>query len=390
MESVARIVALILLHFAALAAAAGADQKPKQADSPIHLIPCSIEKVNQCLAQESASGYAAIHIATTVMDRVRGTASPGYRLMSSEDPVLVTQKSNLPKRQTVAIIDDLAKREPQLNQAGAVGMRLIPNQIAVLRSWRGGVSEGGFGVVRSSAGGVSVDGYAILFEEVLPSARFEYRVVDVADRAVSEKLKRLVSEGYRAVAIVAPAILVMERRSEDVSKIDEYRILQGVDAQHVGSELTKATIDGFRVVSTGASTTGLRTLVLLEHVADDKRKTEYQVLSSYGARELEKQLNETAQEGYSPVLGGILPTITRERNDRGMTTPPQRVELIVGRTAAPKYAAFKVLNAFGRDLQPTLDAALRDGYEFVEFVGVMNDNFVILGHPAQSPAAGKN
>ena len=50
MKSVARVGALILLHFAALAAAADADQKPKNADSPIHLIPCSIEKVNQCLA----------------------------------------------------------------------------------------------------------------------------------------------------------------------------------------------------------------------------------------------------------------------------------------------------------------------------------------------------
>ena len=222
-------------------------------------------------------------------------------------------------------------------------MRLLPNQIAVLRSWNGGVSEEGFGVRRTLAGGVSVDGYAILFEEVPPPTRFEYRVVNVADRAVSEKLKRLVSEGYRAVAIVAPAILVMERRSEDVSKIDEYRILQSVDAQHVGSELTKATIDGFRVARAGASTTGLRTLVLLEHVADDKRKVEYEVFSSYGRRELEKQLNETTQEGYSPVLGGVLPII-----DLGMRTPPQRVELIVGKTAAPKYAAFKVLNALVR------------------------------------------
>jgi hypothetical protein len=389
MEPAERIVTLILLLFAALVAPAGAGQKPTSADSPIHLISCSIEKVNQCLAQESASGYVAIHIAATVIDRPRSTGSPGFGLVSSEDPVLVTRKSNVPKRQTVAIIDDLAKRETQLNQAGAAGMRLLPNQIAVLRSWTGGVSEGGFGVVRSSPGGVSVDGYAALFEEVTPSARFGYRVVDVADKAVSEKLKRLVSEGYRSVAIVAPAILVMERRAEDVSTIDEYRILKGVDAQHVGSELTKATVDGFRVVTTGASTTGLLTLVLLEHVADDKGKIEYQVFSSHGARELERQLNETAQRGYSPVSGGILPIITRERNDRGMTTPPQRVELIVGRTG-PKHTAFKVLNAFGRDLQPTLDAALGDGYEFVEFVGVMNENFVILGHQAQSSAAGKN
>ena len=101
------------------------------------------------------------------------------------------------------------------------------------------VSRKEVGVRRTSAGGVSVDGYAILFEEVPPPTRFEYRVVNVADRAVSEKLKRLVSEGYRAVAIVAPAILVMERRSEDVSKIDEYRILQSVDAQHVAPNLRK-------------------------------------------------------------------------------------------------------------------------------------------------------
>src|SRR5260370_27073822 len=131
-----------------------------------------MEKVKWWIAEECASGYAAIHIARTVTDRVRSTASPGYGLMSSEDPVLVMQKSNVPKRQTVAIIDDLAKREPQLNQAGVVGMRLLPNQIAVLRSWRGGVSEGRFGVVRTSAGGVSVDGYAILFEKGRASTRF--------------------------------------------------------------------------------------------------------------------------------------------------------------------------------------------------------------------------
>ena len=379
-----------MLLFSALVATAGAGQKPTNTDSPIHLISCSIEKVNQCLAQESASGYVAIHIATTVMDRPRGTSSPGYGLVRSEDPVLVTRKSDAPKRQTVAIIDDLAKRETQLNQAGAAGMRLLPNQIAVLRSWSGGVSGGGgFGVLRSSRGGVSVDGYAALFEEVTPSTRFEYRIVDIADKAVSEKLRKLVSEGYRSVAIVAPAILVMERRAGDVSKLDEYRILQGLYVQHVGSELTKATVDGFRVATTGASTTGLLTLVLLEHLADDKRKIEYQVFSSYGARELERHLNETTQEGYSPVAGGILPITTSEGNDRGMTTPPQRVELIVSKTD-PKYAAFKVLNAFGRDLQPTLDAALREGYEFVEFVGVMNENFVILGRQAQSSAAGKN
>ena len=73
-----------------------------------------------------------------------------------------------------------------------------------------------------------------------------------------------------------------------------------------------------------------------------------------------------------------------------MTTPPQRVELIFAKTAAPRHTAFKVLNAIGKDSQPTLDTVLRDGYEFVEFVGLMNANFVILGHPAQSSAVSKN
>ena len=390
MEPAERIITFVLLLFSALVAAAGTGQKPTNTDSPIHLISCSIEKVNQCLAQESASGYVAIHIATTVMDRQRGTSRSGYGFVRSEDPVLVMKKSDAPKRQTVAIIDDLAKRETQLNQAGAAGMRLLPNQIAALRSWSGGVSGGGgFGAVKTSSGGASVDGYAALFEEVAPSMRFEYRIVDLADKTVLEKLRKLVLEGYRSVAIVAPAILVMERGAGDVMKVDEYRIFQGPDVKHISSELTKATADGFRVATTGASTTGLLTIVLLEHLAVAERKIEYQVFSIYGARELEKQLNAAAQEGYSPVAGGILPITTREGNDRGMTTPPERVELIVSKTD-PKYASFKVLNAFGKDLQPMLDGALKEGYEFVQFVGVMNENFVILGHRAQPSATHEN
>src|SRR5260221_5990103 len=121
MEPAERIITFVLLLFSALVAAAGTGQKPTNTDSPIHLISCSIEKVNQCLAQESASGYVAIHIATTVMDRQRGTSRSGYGFVRSEDPVLVMKKSDAPKRQTVAIIDDLAKRETQLNQAGAAG-----------------------------------------------------------------------------------------------------------------------------------------------------------------------------------------------------------------------------------------------------------------------------
>jgi hypothetical protein len=390
-ETTARIAGLMLLSFVALAANTSADRNPGNTGSPIHMIPCSIEKVNECLAQESASGYVAIHIATIIKDRPRSKGSGGFGLVSSEDPVLVTQRSNVPKRQTVAIIDDLAKREPQLNQAGAIGMRLLPSEIAALRSWSAGASEGGgFGLVRDgSAGGVSVDGYAILLEEV-PAKRFEYKIVDVADKAAPGKLKKLVSERYRAIAIVAPAILVMERGSENVSKVDEYRILQDADAQHLGPELTKAAVDGFRIVTTGASTTGVRTLVLLERVADDKRSTEYQVFSSYDARELEKQLNEAAQKGYSPVPGGIVPTITQEGNDRGMTTPPQRVEVVVGKTVGLRYATFKVLNFFGKDTPQTIDTAMRDGYEFVEFVGLMNDNLVILGHSASSSAPNKD
>jgi hypothetical protein len=374
MKSAGRILALILILFTALVATAGADHNPRNSGSPIHLISCTIEKVNQCLAQEATSGYAAIHIAATIMDRPRNNSSPGYGIFRSEDPVLVTRKSNVLKRQTVAIIDDLAKREQQLNQAGAAGMRLLPNEVAVLRSW---------------GGGVSVEGYAALFEEVTPAARFEYRVVDVADKAVAEKLKELLFEGYRSVAFVAPAIIVMERGAENVSKIDEYRVLQGFDAQHVGSELTKAATPGFRVVTAGVSSSGLLTTALLEHVAGDKQNIEYQVFSGYNARELERKLNETAQQGYSPVPGGILPIATSRTDFRGMTPPPQRVELIIGKPAAQKYSAFKVLNAFGKDLQSKLDTALRDGYEFVEFVGVTNDNFVILGHPAQPSAAGQ-
>lgn len=383
METIGRIAGLMLLSVIALAAGNSADQNPGNAGSAIHMVPCSIEKANDCLAQESASGYVAIHIATIIKDHPRRKGSGGFGLVSSEDPVLVTQRSTVPKRQTIAIIDDLAKREPQLNQAGAVGMRLLPSEIAALRSWSAGASEGGgFGVVRdSSAGGVSVDGYAILLEEV-PTKRFEYKIVDISDKTASGKLKKLVSEGYRAIAIVAPAILVMERGSENVSKVDEYRILQDADAQHLGPELTKAAVDGFRIVTAGASSTGLRTLVLLERVADDKRSTEYQAFSSYDARDLEKQLNEAAQKGYSPVPGGIVPTITREGNDRGMTTPPQRVEVVVGKTAGPRYATFKVFNSFGKDTPPTIDTAMRDGFEFMEFVGLMNDNLVILGHPA--------
>lgn len=249
-------------------------------------------------------------------------------------------------------------------------MRLLPNEIVVLRSW---------------SGGVSVDGYAALFEEV-PASRFDYRVVDVADRAVSENLKKLLSEGYRSVAFVASAIIVMERGTENLPKIDEYRVLQGFDAQHVGSELTKAATPGFRVVTAGVSNSGLLTTLLLGHVADDKQNIEYQVFSGYNARELERKLNETAPQGYSPVSGGILPITTSKMNYRGMTEPPPRVQLIVGKPATQNYSAFKVLNAFGRDLQSKLDAAVRDRYEFVQFVGVTNDNFVVLGHPAQSPA----
>jgi len=48
------------------------------------------------------------------------------------------------------------------------------------------------------------------------------------------------------------------------------------------------------------------------------------------------------------------------------------------------YSAFKVLNAFGKDFQSKLDAAVGDGYEFVQFVDVTNDSFLILGHPARS------
>lgn len=390
METANRTFLLFSLLIAALAATANAGQKPASADSSIHLVSCSVEKVNQCLAQESASGYVVVHIATTVVDRPRATPSPGYGLVRSEDPVLVTRKSDVAKRQTVAIIDDLAKRETQLNQAGAAGMQLLPNQIAVLRSWRGGASGGGgFGVVRNTPGGVSVDGYAALFEQVTPLARFEYRIVDVADKAVSEKLKTLLSDGYRSVAIVAPAILVMERRVGDMSKTDEYRILQGLDAQHIAPELAKATGDGFRIVSAGVSTTGLLTHVLLEQVPGDKGRVEYRVSSTYGAQELEKQLNDTAQAGYSPVMGGILPVITREGSDRGMTTPPQRVELIVGNTG-PTFSGFKVLNAFGKDQQAKIGAAIQDDYEFMELVGLMNENFVILGRQTKPPADGKN
>jgi len=114
----------------------------------------------------------------------------------------------------------------------------------------------------------------------LPKLRIEIAVAsDIADKAVSEKLRKLISEGYRSVAIVAPAILVMERGAGDVMKVDEYRIFQGPDVKHISSELTKATADGFRVATTGASTTGLLTIVLLEHLAVAERKIEYQVFS---------------------------------------------------------------------------------------------------------------
>jgi hypothetical protein len=45
MEPAGRTVILILLLFAALVATAGAGQKSTKADSPIHVISCSIEKV---------------------------------------------------------------------------------------------------------------------------------------------------------------------------------------------------------------------------------------------------------------------------------------------------------------------------------------------------------
>jgi hypothetical protein len=47
------------------------------------------------------------------------------------------------------------------------------------------------------------------------------------------------------------------------------------------------------------------------------------------------------------------------------------------------------VSAFGKDSQPTLAAALQDGYEFVAFVGLLNDSLVILGHP-ESSTEGKN
>ena len=87
-----------------------------------------------------------------------------------------------------------------------------------------------------------MDSYAA--QEVTPASRFEYSVVDVADKAISDKLKKLLSVGYRSVAFVTPALIVMERGSKDVSNVDEGRVLQGFDAQHIGTELTKATSPG--------------------------------------------------------------------------------------------------------------------------------------------------
>ena len=385
-----KLVAMCMLYFVTSAAFAGADQKPKAPEPTIHIIRCSIDKVNQCLAQEAASGYVATHVAATIMDRPRTAASAGYGLMSSEDPVLVTQKSNGPKRQTIAIIDDLAKREAQINQAGSAGMRMVPQQLAVLRSWSAGVPQGGFGVARSSGGGVSVDGYAILFEEAQPSTRFEYKVIDTMDSAMSGKLKQLVAEGYRAVSIAAPSTLVLERSSGNTSKVDEYRMLRGSDVQRLGSELAKVAGEGLRVLSAAGSTTGLQTLVLLDRATDEESKIDYQVHSSYGAPELEKKLNDAVQNGYSPVLGGILPIITKATGRFDIPTPPQRVELIVGKNASPSYSAFKVLAAFAKDSQAGLDAAVSDGYRFVEFVSVMDGNFIVLGRPAQAAAFSKN
>ena len=260
-----QIFVLILLCLKVLVPSANADQKSKATESPIHLITCRIEKISECLAQEASSGYVAIHVAATVMDRPRSatTTSPGFGIWRSEDPVLITMKSSTPKRQTVAIIDDLGKREQQLNQAGATGMRLLPNEIAPLRSW---------------AGAVSVDGYTALFEEVTPRTQFEYKIVDVSDRAAADTLKKLLNEHYRSVAFVPPAIAVMERGSDNASQIDEYQVLQGLDAQHLGPELAKAAIPGFRVVTAGVSPSGLLTTVLLEHLVDDSQKMEYQVI----------------------------------------------------------------------------------------------------------------
>ncbi len=361
-----RVSSLLILYFTALVIVASADQKAKNADSPLHLVTCRIEKVSECLAQEASAGYVAIHVAASIMDRSRSPMSnePGFGIWRSEDPVLVTMKSSTPKRQTVAIIDDLARREQQLNQAGAAGMRLLPNEITALRSW---------------AGTVSVDGYVALLEEASPLRHFEYKIVDVADKAVSDRLKILLSDGYRAVAFVPPAIIVMERGSENTSRIDEYQVLQGFDAQHVGSELTKAATPGFRVITAGISPSGMLTTVVLEHLVDDKQITEYQVFSGNSGRDLEKRLNETAQQGYSLVYGSILPINANKWGDRGMTAAPQRVCMIVGKPTAPKYSAYRVLDAFGRDHQSRLDSALKEGYEFLEFVSLATDNFIILG-----------
>lgn len=367
MKCTGQILSVIALLCAVPSATA--EQKAKNSDSPMHVITCTIEKVNQCLLEEAAAGYTATHVATTIMNRPRSTTTAGYGIWRSEDPVLVTQKSGVPKRQTIAIIDDLAKREQHLNEAGAAGMRLLPNELAALRSW---------------SGEVSVDGYVALFEQVTPSKRFEYKVVDVTRKAAPDELKEMLAVGFRSVAFVAPAIVVLERGTENVPDFDEYRVLQAFDPQRIGTEVVKAATPGFRVVTCGVSISGLLTTVLLEHESGGTDKIEYQTYSASSSRELERKLNEGAQNGYSPVAGGILAITTTKKDYRGMTPPPQRTQVIVEKLATPKYKDFIVLSAFSKDLQSKLDVSSTDGYSFVEFVGVTNDNFVILGRPAST------
>ena len=337
------------------------------------MITCKIEKVSECLNQDAGSGYVAVRVSATIMDRPRNSkgSGPGYGIWRSEDPVLITRKSNNVKQQTIAIIDDLAKREKELNQAGAQGMRLLPNQVAVLRSW---------------SGGISIDGYVALFERT-PGAHFDYKVIDVVERSVAQHLKALLSEGYRSVAFVAPEIIVMERGPDSAGKVDEYQVLQGYDTEHLGPELAKAAASGFRVMTAGVSRSGLLTTVLLEHIGDQKQIFEYQVLSAYSQRELESKLNDLANQGYSPVPAGILPINSNKFGDRGMVAAPQRVQLIAVKAVGPKYSAFRVIEAFRKQSESEIGSALQNNYDFVDFVGTANSSFIIMGQIKEATAA---